>query len=157
MTFASWIEDVERPSAWLKQREEDVPLILHGLELGGLLAARHSTTARADALILWSAPVNANKVLRSTLQRWIGPQQLLKPENERRPASYYFRLLDEGRSVEVDGYEWSAELWRQSLSLELPAAMIPPNDPTDFYRRPFESSVRKECRSPGFGWFTPGV
>jgi hypothetical protein len=136
MTFASWIDDVERLSAWLRKRGEDVPLILHGLELGGLLAARNFHNGHGDALILWSAPVNANKVLRSTLQRWIGPQQLLKPENERRPASYYFRLLDEGQSVEVDGYEWPAELWRQSLSLELPAAMIPPNDPTDFYRRP---------------------
>jgi Serine aminopeptidase, S33 len=136
MTFACWIDDVERLSAWLRKRGEDVPLILHGLELGGLLAARNFHNGHGDALILWSAPVNANKVLRSTLQRWIGPQQLLKPENERRPASYYFRLLDEGQSVEVDGYEWPAELWRQSLSLELPAAMIPPNDPTDFYRRP---------------------
>ena len=136
MTFACWIDDVERLSAWLRKRGEDVPLILHGLELGGLLAARNFHNGEGDALILWSAPVNANKVLRSTLQRWIGPQQLLKPEDERRPASHYFRLLDEGQSVEVDGYEWPAELWRQSLSFELPAAMIPPNDPTDFYRRP---------------------
>jgi hypothetical protein len=136
MTFACWIDDVERLSAWLRKRGEDVPLILHGLELGGLLAARNFHNGHGDALILWSAPVNANKVLRSTLQRWIGPQQLLKPEDERRPASHYFRLLDEGQSVEVDGYEWPAELWRQSLSLELPAAMIPPNDPADFYRRP---------------------
>jgi Serine aminopeptidase, S33 len=136
MTFAGWIDDVERLSAWLRKRGGDVPLILHGLELGGLLAARNFHNGHGDALILWSAPVNANKVLRSTLQRWIGPQQLLKPEDERRPASHYFRLLDEGQSVEVDGYEWPAELWRQSLSLELPAAMIPPNDPADFYRRP---------------------
>jgi Serine aminopeptidase, S33 len=136
MTFAGWIDDVERLSAWLRKRGGGVPLILHGLELGGLLAARNFHNGHGDALILWSAPVNANKVLRSTLQRWIGPQQLLKPEDERRPASHYFRLLDEGQSVEVDGYEWPAELWRQSLSLELPAAMIPPNDPTDFYRRP---------------------
>jgi len=138
MTFACWIDDVERLAAWLRKRGEDVPLILHGLELGGLLAARNFHNGQGDALILWSAPVNANKVLRSTLQRWIGPQQLLKPEDERRPASYYFRLLDEGQSVEVDGYEWPAELWRQSLNFELPAAMIPPNNPTDFYRRPVQ-------------------
>jgi hypothetical protein len=86
--------------------------------------------------VLWSAPVNANKVLRSTLQRWIGPQQLLKREEDRRPPSHYFRLLDEGQSVEVDGYEWTPELWRESLSFGLPGAMTPPNDPATSYRRP---------------------
>ena len=38
--------------------------------------------------------------------------------------------------MEVQGYEWSAELWRQSLSVDLPAAMVPPNDPTKFYKKP---------------------
>jgi hypothetical protein len=61
---------------------------------------------------------------------------LRKPEQDRRPPSHYFHLLDAGESVEVDGYEWSGELWRQSLSFELPATMIPPNDPADAYRRP---------------------
>jgi pimeloyl-ACP methyl ester carboxylesterase len=136
MTFESWIDDVQHLSAWLRKRGEDVPLILHGLELGGLLAARTFHNGEADALILWSAPANANKVLRSTLQRWIGPQQLLKLEDERRPPSHYFRLLEDGKSVEIEGYEWSAELWRQSLSFDLPAAMMPPNDPTNSYKRP---------------------
>jgi pimeloyl-ACP methyl ester carboxylesterase len=136
MTFESWIDDVQHLSAWLRKRGEDVPLILHGLELGGLLAARTFHNGEADALILWSAPANANSLLRSTLQRWIGPQQLLKREDERRPPSHYFRLLEEGKSVEVEGYEWSAELWRQSLSFDLPAAMMPPNDPANAYKRP---------------------
>jgi hypothetical protein len=136
MTLDSWVDDVERLSAWFRKREGHVPLLMHGLEMGGLLAARAFHSGETDALLLWSAPVNANKVLRSTLQRWIGPQQLRKPEQDRRPASHYFRLLDAGESVEVDGYEWSGELWRQSLSFELPATMIPPNDPANSYRRP---------------------
>jgi hypothetical protein len=63
---------------------------------------------------------------------------LRKPEQDRRPASHYFRLLDAGESVEVDGYEWSGELWRQSLGLALPSTMVPPNDPTASYRRPIQ-------------------
>ena len=136
MTFESWIDDVERLAGWLRKRGEDVPLLLHGLEMGGLLAAKTFHHGGSDALLLWSAPGDANEVLRSTLQRWMGPMQLLKREEERRPASHYFRLLEEGRSVEVQGYEWSAELWRQSLSVDLPAAMVPPNDPTKFYKKP---------------------
>jgi len=136
MSFRSWVDDVERLSAWLRKREDNAPLIMHGLEMGGLLAAKAFHNGEADALVLWSAPVNANKVLRSTLQRWIGPQQLLKREEDRRPPSHYCRLLDEGQSVEVDGYEWTSALWRESLSFDLPEAMVPPVDPAASYRRP---------------------
>jgi pimeloyl-ACP methyl ester carboxylesterase len=136
MTCESWTDDVRQLTGWLRSRQGKVPLILHGLEMGGILAARAFQDGGADALILWSAPANANKVLRSTLQRWIGPQQLLKSEDERRPASHYFRLLDQGESVEVDGYEWTSRLWRESLTFDLPAAMIPPNDPARIYKRP---------------------
>jgi pimeloyl-ACP methyl ester carboxylesterase len=136
MSFRAWADDVERLSAWLRKRKDHAPLIMHGLEMGGLLAAKAFHNGEADALVLWSAPVNANKVLRSTLQRWIGPQQLLKREEDRRPPSHYFRRLDEGQSVEVDGYEWTPELWRESLSFGLPEAMTPPNDPAASYRRP---------------------
>jgi pimeloyl-ACP methyl ester carboxylesterase len=136
MTCESWMDDVQHLTAWLRDRRDNVPLILHGLEMGGILAARAFQDGGSDALILWSAPANANKVLRSTLQRWIGPQQLLKSEDERRPPSHYFRLLEEGRSVEVDGYEWTPRLWRESLTFALPAAMLPPNDPAKIYGRP---------------------
>src|ERR1700728_4048452 len=93
MTFESWADDVQCLSAWLRKRGEDVPLVLHGLEMGAVLAGRAFDAGVADALLLWSAPANANQVLRSTLQRWIGPQQLLKSPEERKPPSHYYRLL----------------------------------------------------------------
>jgi pimeloyl-ACP methyl ester carboxylesterase len=136
MSLESWIDDVRHLTAWLRSRGEDVPLIVHGLELGGLLAARTFHNCDVDALMLWSPPDNANKLLRSILQRWIRPQQLLMREHERKSASDYFRLLDEGQSVEVGGYVWSSELWHQSFSFDLPDAMVPPNDPADLYKRP---------------------
>jgi pimeloyl-ACP methyl ester carboxylesterase len=136
MTFESWTDDVQCLVAWLRKRERRAPVVLHGLELGGLLAARAFHDGEGDALMLWSTPTDANKVLRATLQHWIGPQQLLKREGERRLPSHYFRLLDAGNSVEVEGYEWSAELWRQSLNFGLPAPMMPPHEPAKSYDRP---------------------
>jgi pimeloyl-ACP methyl ester carboxylesterase len=136
MTFESWMDDVQQLSAWIKGRKDGIPLILHGLEMGGILAGRTFHSGAADALILWSAPPNANRVLRSTLQRWSGPQQLLKKVDERKPPSFYFHLLEHGGCVEVDGYEWTAELWRESLTFVLPEPMLPPNDPTRSYKRP---------------------
>jgi pimeloyl-ACP methyl ester carboxylesterase len=148
MTFHSWVDDVERLAAWLRKREGDVPFILHGLEMGGLLAAQCFHNGEADALVLWSAPVNANQVLRSTLQRWIGPQQLLKQEEDRRPPSHYFRLLEEGQSVEVDGYEWTPELWKESFSFELPDTMLPHNDLAVLYNRPVRIIQLGKSASP---------
>jgi pimeloyl-ACP methyl ester carboxylesterase len=136
VTLECWSEDVQQLASWLKERGGEIPLTLHGLELGALLAARTFHNGTADALILWSPPENAHSILRSALQRWIAPQQLLKLEGERRAPSHYFRLLDDGKSVEVEGYEYSAEMWRQSLSFRLPEAMVAPNDPGSRYKRP---------------------
>jgi alpha/beta superfamily hydrolase len=157
MTFESWTDDVHCLASWLRKREGSAPIILHGLELGGLLAARAFDQGEADALILWSTPTDANKVLRSALQRWMGPQQLLKSENERKAPSHYFRLLEEGNSVEVEGYEWSPELWRQSLSFGLPALMTPPNDPAKSYNAPLvKGAVPGLEENKDFGWlFNP--
>ena len=136
MTLDSWLSDVVCLSAWLRGEGRQLPLILHGLELGGLLAARAFDEGAADALILWSVPENANKVLRSTLQRWLGPQQLLRLEGQRKLPKDYFHRLDTGQSVEVEGYEWTADLWRQSLSLTLPAAMVSSEQATRYYQKP---------------------
>jgi Serine aminopeptidase, S33 len=148
MSFRSWAEDVERLSMWLREREGAAPFLLHGLEMGALLAARAFDSGMADALLMWSAPMNANKALRSTLQRWIRPQQLLKREEDRRPPSHYFQLLDEGHSLEVDGYEWTPELWSESLRLDLPVAMVPPNDPGLTYKRPIRNVHLGKNASP---------
>jgi pimeloyl-ACP methyl ester carboxylesterase len=136
MTFDVWMDDVQCLSTWFRKRREDVPLVLHGLEMGGLLAANAFHNGAAEAMLAWSAPTDANEVLRSTFQRWLLTEQVYKRPEERRPASYYFHLLDEGKSVEVQGYEWSAALWRQSRGFKLPAAMVPPNDPAASYSRP---------------------
>jgi hypothetical protein len=136
VTLESWGEDVQQLAGWFKDRGADVPLTLHGLELGALLAARAFHNGSADSLMLWSPPENAHAILRSALQRWIAPQQLLKVEGERKPPSHYFRLLDGGQNVEVEGYEYSAEMWRQSLSFSLPAVMVPPNNPESYYKKP---------------------
>jgi pimeloyl-ACP methyl ester carboxylesterase len=156
MTWNSWLDDVACLSGWLKGRGEHLPLILHGLELGGILAARTFHGGNADALILWSAPESANKGMRSTLQRWIGPQQLLKPEGERKLPGDYYRLLESGESVEIEGYEWTAALWRQSLSVTLPAAMSSSENATDFYGKPVRIVTLARNASPLAGGGVPG-
>jgi len=123
MTFEHWNEDVKLLAAWLKARSPGLPLILHGLELGALLAANAFQNGTGEALLLWSPPANANLALRSTLMRWVGLEQLLNFGDERKSASDYIRQLEQSSPVEVEGYRWSARLWSDSFLFNLPEAL----------------------------------
>ena len=120
MSFDNWIEDVELLAGWLKSRSPDVPLILHGLELGAVLAGNVFETGLGDALLLWAPPSSANEALRTTLLRRIALNNMFKYGDERKPASDYLRQLESGAFLEVDGYRWSSRLWHDSFRYELP-------------------------------------
>jgi len=122
MAFGDWMEDLELVAGWLKRRSPEAPLILHGLELGALLASKAFAGGLGDALLLWSLPANANEVMRRSLSRRIAVDQFFKSAEERKPLSAYLRQLDAGEPVEVEGYLWSGKLWRESLRFEVPRA-----------------------------------
>jgi hypothetical protein len=117
MSFGIWNDDVEVLAGWLKSRLPDVPLILHGHELGALLASRTFAAGIGDALLLWAAPRNANEVLRRPLSR-----KVFKSVYERRTFSEYVQQLEADNALEVDGYLWSGKLWRESFRFEAPLA-----------------------------------
>ena len=148
MTFATWLEDVQLLADWLRQRSPDVPLLFHGLELGGLLAAQLFAQGHAEGLLLWATPANANLALRSTLMSWVSFQQLSHREYMRKPASHYIQLLEENRKVEVDGYIWSPELWRASFTLELPPEMVQPERALAAYGRPVRTAALGKNAAP---------
>jgi Serine aminopeptidase, S33 len=135
-TFEQWSEDVEVLAGWLKSQAPDVPLLLHGLEIGALLAGKAFHNGIGSALLLWSPPANANQALRSTLLRWVGLEHLFKPSEEVKPAADYFSRLEQGALVEVEGYQWSNALWRESFGVTLPAAMIDDQTASATYGRP---------------------
>jgi len=124
MSFEHWMEDVDVLAAWLKERSPDVPLMLHGLELGAILAANIFEKGAGDGLLLWAAPRNANNALRTALLRRIGMDHALKFGHDRKPASDYIRQLEDSEFLEVEGYQWSGKLWRDSFRYELPPALV---------------------------------
>jgi hypothetical protein len=136
MGFDHWIEDVALLADWLKSRSPEAPLVLHGLEVGALLAGNAFHSGIGNGLLLWSPPSNARQALRSTLLRWVGLEHLFKPREDVRPAAEYIRQLEQGGSVEVEGYQWSSRLWRDSLELNLPASMIDESTAVSAYDRP---------------------
>jgi len=135
MTFATWSEDVRILGGWLASQSPKVPLILHGLEIGGILAANVFQDGEGDALLLWSSPADANQALRSSLMRWAGLEQLYESTENRRSAAEYIRLLEQGIPIEVAGYRWSSILWRDSFTLRMPTGIT---DASLASERPFK-------------------
>jgi hypothetical protein len=136
MTFADWRQDVRLLSAWLETRSPHVPLVLHGLGLGAVLAGDAFDQGIGDGLLLWSPPTNANQALRATLMRWVGLEQIFKFGDNRKSASDYIRELEGGCSLEVDGYRWSVDLWQESSGFALPAALASEESAALAYERP---------------------
>ncbi len=136
MSLTNWDEDVELLSIWLKERSPNVPLVLHGLEMGALLAGRSFHNGAGDALLMWSPPASANQSLRSTLMRWVGLEQIFKSADERKSASDYIRQFERDSFVEVDGYAWPDKLWSDSFGVELPEALANEDLAGSVYGRP---------------------
>jgi pimeloyl-ACP methyl ester carboxylesterase len=136
MTFADWLEDVRLLAGWLQDRSPNLPLVLHGLGMGAILAGKVFDAGTGQSLLLWSPPADANQSLRATLMRWVGLEQIFKFGDERKSGADYIRGLEQGSPLEVDGYSWSANLWRESFAFSLPAALASEEQAAHAYRRP---------------------
>jgi hypothetical protein len=135
-SFQQWGHDLVLLAKWLQDQSPDLPLILNGLEIGGLLAGKAFDSGVGDILLLWSAPANANLALRPILFRWVIADQLFKFGDDRKPATAYIREMEEGSSIEVEGYRWSAGLWRESFEVVLPSALKDQAHAQAVYGRP---------------------
>jgi hypothetical protein len=136
MSFSQWNEDVSLLARWLKDQSPDAPLVLHGLEIGAILAGRAFHDGIGEALLLWSPPANANVALRSMLLRWVGLDQIFKYGTGRKPASAYIRELEQGAFIEVEGYQWSWKLWQDSIAFGLPSTFADEGTACSEYKRP---------------------
>lgn len=134
--FTDWIEDVEQLFDWFKRRSPYVPVILHGLEIGGLLAGQAFDNGRGDGLLLWSPTVNAHRALRSTLVRWANLEHLSRPVGGPRSAADYLKDFEQTSFIEVEGYRWSKALWQTSLETNLPAPLMDEKSAVSTYVRP---------------------
>jgi len=121
MTFDHWIEDVQLLAGWLRARQPRVPLLLNGLEIGAILAAKAFEAGLGDALLLWAAPANANQAIRSVIVRRVAVEYAFKVGDERKPVSQHIREIEAGEPLDLEGYRLPSRFWRDSFHVELPA------------------------------------
>lgn len=119
MDFTKWLEDICQMSRWSSERFDNCPLVLHGMGMGALLAQKAFATGLGDALLMWSAPAHGLEILRQGLMVRLSMDMLLQPPGQRKTAQQYIAELKEGKTVQVDGYPWSAGLWESGEQLQL--------------------------------------
>jgi alpha/beta superfamily hydrolase len=148
MSFEDWDEDVRILADQFARRSPGVPLVLHGLELGAILAAKRFHEGIGDALLLWSAPANANQVLHSALMQWARTEQQYECSETPKTASEYIQQLEQGGLVEVQGYRWSSRLWHDSFHCDLPTDIRNGRMPHQTYKRPVKIVKLGEDAAP---------
>jgi hypothetical protein len=124
MSFAAWRDDAALCVAHLRRMNPNLPLVLCGLGIGGVLASRLLKEGTGDALLLWSAPDQVNAALKDILARRISFDYAQSREGAPKTWADYVRLLECGGEINVEGYPVSGGLWGESFEwrLELPEA-----------------------------------
>jgi pimeloyl-ACP methyl ester carboxylesterase len=121
MNFQTWAGDIQAVSDWIQAHLPSVPLVLHGLGLGGLLAANRFDQGLANALLLWSAPTSGEDVLREGLMRRLSIEYIMQPNGQRKSYEDYVSELKAGGVLQVEGYPWSRHLWEDASQFRLAA------------------------------------
>ena len=132
--FDHWLEDVREMARWAASEYGPAPLVLHGKEMGALLAQKVFASGSGEGLLMWSPPVSARELLRQGLTMRLSMDLMLLKPGERKSAETYLSDLAAGRPVEVDGYSWSAGLWQSSAGLALDAKFARPGEGKDMER-----------------------
>jgi len=145
----SWMRDVEGVFDWAAARSGGLPVVIHGLGLGGLLAEKVFAAGRGDGLLMWSPPAQARDVLRQGLMVRLSMDMLLYRAGERRSAKDYIQDLKSGRPVQIDGYDWSGALWASGERLALDEPYRAPGEGTEpGTGRPWRHAVLDDGWSP---------
>lgn len=123
MTLRRWREDAARCAAGLSEAARGEPLVLQGIRLGALIAAELFASSVGDGLLLWEPPDSAEALLRDTLRHNLVEQRKSDPTAPPKLREQLIAALEAGEQVNVDGYFWTRELWREAQGHPL---LLPP-------------------------------
>ncbi|MFP2906794.1 serine aminopeptidase domain-containing protein, partial [Pyxidicoccus sp. 3LFB2] len=147
MTFQRWEEDLREGLAYLRRERPGVPVVLHGLRLGALLAAHLFQTERVEGLLLWDPPESGRAHLMEVLRRKVAADNLEGTGGPVRSREDYIAQLEAGGLMEVEGFAWSPGLWKsaEGYALALPA----PDDARPWRVVHLDGRTAERCLAPG--------
>jgi pimeloyl-ACP methyl ester carboxylesterase len=129
MTWDAWTNDVVRVVEHARSlQQKDVPLAVHGLRGGALLAARAFAAGLGDRLMMWEPPRSARELMVEMLRRKLATDYAENTgTTKRKTRAEYVAELENGSGIEVEGHAWSGALWKsaESIPLAVPASGEP--------------------------------
>jgi hypothetical protein len=118
-SLRGWMEDIKACIAFLQAQTPGLPLVLHGLGFGGLLAAKLFSEDTGDALLLWSPPNSGREAFRGALMRRLAIDFGLFKAGQRKSWKDYMAELEQTGAVDVEGYACSRDLWQEGNQFPL--------------------------------------
>ena len=119
--FKAWQEDTEACCRLLQARSPDVPVLLHGLGMGALVAQQAFSAGYGAAISMWMPPLSAREGLYQQLQLKLANDFVLRPP-VKKTRDQYVEELEAGTTIEVEGYLWTKRLWDEAAGVVLHAA-----------------------------------
>lgn len=148
MDFSKWLQDIRAMGEWVATHADGVPLILHGMGMGALLAQKAFTSGLGKGLLMWSAPAHGTDILKQGLVVRLSMDMLLHPPGQRKTAQQYIDALRAGETVQVDGYPWSGGLWATGEALALDKEYAGPGEGSAKDGRPWRHLVLGDEMAP---------
>jgi alpha-beta hydrolase superfamily lysophospholipase len=147
-SFADWYSDLRVCAQWLAERARGLPLVLHGLQMGGLLAGRLFVNENVGtALLLWATPADAREILHHCLRLKWAAEYAIRKSGETQQS--HIATLEQGNTLEVEGYQWTGRLWRDSKVFTL---VLPDGE----CRRPWHTRALDVAAGPLDMYWRPG-
>jgi len=119
LTLTSWLEDCRAMLGLLKAQNPELPVVLGGIGMGGLLVSLLFAEGLGDGMLLWSPAANGAGALRDTLLRRLAFDLANPTTGQAKTWADYESSLQRGESIEAAGYTLSAALWREAVEMKL--------------------------------------
>lgn len=111
--FHAWKTDALECLSMLQRQGIGGPIILYGLGMGALIAERVFHEGFGDALLLNLPPKAGREMLFEQLRLRLANDFVLKPP-KRMTREDYVAELENGNTVEVEGFLWTPKLWAEA-------------------------------------------
>ncbi len=108
----TWADDVRAVVADAAAWAGGVPVMIHGVRSGGLIAAYACRDRTGGGVLLWDPPSSGEAMLQEMLRRKLAADYVEHTGGTRRTRVDYVRELQSGGTVDVEGYSWPERLWR---------------------------------------------
>jgi pimeloyl-ACP methyl ester carboxylesterase len=117
-TLRSWLEDCRAWHQFLRQQQPDLPIVLCGIGMGGLLMSNLFSEGLGDAMLLWSPSASGSDALRDTIIRRMATEMANAAGGKPKTWADYKAQFEQGQSIQGGGYTLTPELWSGAAQMK---------------------------------------